>query len=186
MLPVSALEKNDAEMAAADIMNSICGWKQSADTPFLSDSVAVKPYLDIFGDAAEQLAERLSFRIGNCKITDHTAVVDLSVSAVDIGHSVEQILLKSVGYLAIQQFYGADPDLNTFLGDRVRDIIADLPAITTHTSVYLVLGGDGEWKLDLGDNRNLAFVSALGGGGFHDYMDTMAELLEYHRSPVKS
>jgi hypothetical protein len=107
----------------------------------------------------------MDYRVFAHKITGRTAIVDISVSAVAAGEAVQPLLAQAATYLAFQRLLGNPADLGGYLPGRLALLLAEQPAVTTLASLHLILGGDGAWKLDLSDKRNLPFLDALLGGG---------------------
>jgi len=164
--------------AAAEMLEAVAAWEQGRSLEFLADDPEALAYLATFGGAIEQLAKRMSYEVFAHKITGRTAVVDVKISAVDIGSAARSLLAQSATYIAFQRIMGRPIDLNGYLAARVGVIIPGLNTIATTTSVYMIQGADGVWKLDLSDQRNLHLLNAMCGGGILPYITAIETLLE--------
>jgi hypothetical protein len=163
--PVGAAEPAPEDVVAA-LMEEIRGW----------DAVAVAAVVDEvlpggYGETATETAllpllARLEYTLGNTKITGSAAEVDIAVTAPDIKGFAGDIAAEAMGLAAIKRLTGLPVDVEKYVSDRVAKAVADenLTTIKTDTTVHLRRGGDGAWRLDVTELRNLDFLGALSGG----------------------
>ena len=162
--------------AVRGMLETISTWEQGEIPDFLAEEPDAQAYLNTFGGVIEQLAGRVSYEVHAHKITGYTAVVDVGISAVDIGGAVGVLLTQSATYLAFQRVMGRPADLNGYLSSRTVAVIPELNTIAAEASAYMILGADGEWKLDLSDQRNLGLLNAMCGGGILPYITAIETL----------
>jgi hypothetical protein len=175
--PASADIPNPSE-AAREMLESIVTWEQGRTLDFFAGNPDIQTYLSTFGGVIEQLAKRINYEVYAHKITAHTAVVDVRISAVDIGAAARSLLAQSATYIAFQRLMGRPADLNTYLSARAGVIIPELHTIATTTSIHMIQGADSAWKLDLSNQENLHLLNAMCGGGILPYITAIETLLE--------
>jgi hypothetical protein len=163
--PVWAADPTPGDAVVA-LMEEIRDW----------DAVAVAAVVDEvlpggYGETATETAllpllARLEYTLGNTKITGGAAEVDIAVTAPDIKGFAGNIAAEAMGLAAIKRLTGLPVDVKKYINDRVAKAVADenLTTIKTDTTVYLRQGGDGVWRLDMTELRNLDFLGALSGG----------------------
>ena len=161
-----AAEKGDPALAAAAFLEEIKGW----DGAF-ARSVGDALFPVSGGDALLEMAARpilakLDYRMGNSKIEDNYASVDLSITAADVKDAVRDLVVEAAGLSAIRHFTGLPIDVEKYVADKLTGIFAEdnLLTISTDCTMYLIMGGDGQWKLDLSDPKNLGLLNAAAGG----------------------
>lgn len=122
---------------------------------------------------------KLEYSFGNSKVTGNRAVVDMTVTAADIGSTVETVLKQAAGLLIISRIFGVSIDIGEFVLEQMEKTLGNesLTMVTTNTTVYLILGGDGKWKLDLSEEGNFGFLKALSGGAA-DLEEPVMRILE--------
>ena len=164
--------------AAEDILEAISTWEQGDAIDFLSDVDDAGAYLVTFGGVAEQLAARMSYQVHTGRVTGRTAVVDVTVSAVNVGDIANPLLTQSATYLAFSRIMNRPADLNVFIADRSQVLVENALTISIHTSMHLILGTDGQWRLDLSNEDNLMFLNALCGGGILPHITAIESIIE--------
>jgi len=162
--------------AATEILEAITTWEQGDSLDFLSDD-EVLAYLTTFGGVAQQLVERMSYQVHAGMVDGRTAVVDVTITAVNVGDMAGSLLTQSAAYLAFARFLNRPPDLNAYISARAEVLIDEMHTISMPTSIHLIMGGDGQWKLDLSNEGNLMFLNALFGGGILPYINIIEALI---------
>lgn len=113
------------------------------------------------------ITERVSYKIGESRIDGDNAMVDISVTAVDAQKAVNSVMPGAVAHLAAMQLTGKDiSNPEKIIAEYAADNIKwdSLPTIKTDTTLYLVMGADGDWKVDVSNPDNIDFVNAVSGG----------------------
>ena len=170
--------------ATEEILEAITTWEQGDSLDFLSEEEELQAYLATFGGVMEQLAQRMSYQVHAGMVDGRTAVVDVTITAVNAGEMAGPLLTQAATYLAFQRLMGREPDLNAHLAARAAVLIEGMYTISTPTSVHLIMGGDGEWKLDLSNEENLMFLDALCGGGILPHINAIEALMNHMGTPA--
>ncbi|MDL2233162.1 hypothetical protein LJC63_06230 [Ruminococcaceae bacterium OttesenSCG-928-L11] len=162
----SAAEVATPEAAVTAFMDSVREWDAAAASAFLGDAVPGN-YADILCNLVlAPTLEKLDYTLGNSRITGRSAVVDISVTAADLKGCAGDLLAEAAGCAALAKLTGLPIDVEQYVTGRMETYMHpdNLTTIRTDTSVYLLLGGDGAWSIDVTDLRNLRFLEALTGG----------------------
>lgn len=170
--------------AVISLMEEIRGWDADAAASMLDETVP-GGYGETFGSIALlPLLAKLDYTLGNEKITGRSAQVDLAVTAADIKGFAGDIAAEAVGFAALKKLTGLPLDVDSYVAGRVSSALAadSLTTIKTDTTVYLLQGGDGVWKLDMTDLRNLDFLKALT-GGFVEFEEPLRALFSIEEVP---
>lgn len=113
------------------------------------------------------ISERLSYEIGEYEIDGDKATVSVSVTAVDAQSAINSVMPRAVAHLAAMQLTGKDvSNPEKILAEYAADNIKwdEIPTIEKNSTLYLVKGADGEWKVDAANPENLDFANAISGG----------------------
>ena len=158
-LTAYALEPDPKE-AAANIIESIKG----IDLQSASFADNENKYLSIIQqNVFPAMLSKIEYAIGNAKVSGRSAMVDIKITSADIDGICADILAKTAKALFLKNILSLSVDIDGFLINQINNSLSaeQLKTISTNTTVYLVPGGDGQWKLDLSDKRNLLFFNAL-------------------------
>lgn len=152
--------------AVISLMEEIKAWDAVAAASLLDEAVPGGYGEAISTTALLPLLAKLEYTIGNEKISGRTAQVDLAITAADIKDFAGEIASEAVGFAALKKLTGLPLDVDAYITGRVTSALSGdhLTTIKTDTTVYLLQGGDGIWKLDMTELRNLDFLEALTGG----------------------
>ena len=167
--PPAAPEDDGAEAAkkaVADLLDSLKNWDEDAIDRLMADLVPDGSLPPTYKKVVRPIFESIDYTIGNAKVDGDTAVVDVAVTTVDARSALNKVLSGAVTYVAARQLMGASGTPEEHLIDYLADKIdwRNLSTIRTNTSVYLIRGGDGGWKVDASDADNLDFLNAITGG----------------------
>ncbi|MCL2057137.1 MAG: hypothetical protein FWH02_07990 [Oscillospiraceae bacterium] len=169
--PVTAQEQppnppNPAAAAAA-FLDGIKAWDgafaNSLSETLFTDGSGADAILAV---AMVPILDKLDYRVGNAKTEGLTAEVDLTITAADVKDAVRDLVVEAAGLMALRHFTGLPIDVEKYALNRLADILREdnLLTVSTNCTMYLIMGGDGEWKIDLSDARNLTVLNAAGGG----------------------
>lgn len=166
------------EESVKTFMEHILGWKPDQAAALLSDTLEYREVVDACEQSAKPLLERLEYTVGNSRIEENTAEVDIAVTAADIREPMRQILADALACAAVRSLMKLPFDADAFLAARIIQALdaENLTTIKTNATVHLIRGGDGDWKLDLSNPDNLNFAEAIT-GGLLDYAQTANALL---------
>lgn len=112
------------------------------------------------------ITERMTYTVGNSKVDGDTAMVDVSITAVDAKSALNSVLAGAAAYTALQRAGGNTENPEDLFARYIAEHVDwdKAATIKTDATVHLVKGGDGEWKLDTGNPDNLQLANALSGG----------------------
>ncbi|MDR2909577.1 MAG: hypothetical protein LBU86_06820 [Oscillospiraceae bacterium] len=108
---------------------------------------------------------RIEFEAGPAKITGDTAMVDVSVTAVDIGGALGDLSVDAAGYLLTCSMDNTEPDWGAFLAGYMDIMdVEGLLRVNRRSTAHLIKDAGGKWRLDAGNPENLDFYNAVTGG----------------------
>lgn len=170
LCPVTAAAPNQDIPSPHDAATAFMNQLKDLDTAPIQAAIdAAVP--GQYGETACQLVltpvlSRLEYELGSFRSDGRTAAVDLSITAADMKVIASDIAAQAIGCAAIRQWTGLPLDVESYVTARITAVLesGSLTTIRTNTTLYLTLGGDEQWKVDLSDLRNLDFLEALTGG----------------------
>lgn len=156
------------EEAAEKIMRQISKLDAEQVKELTDEYFAGQEIPEEYYSLLKPMSERVSYKIGNYSVDGDTAMVDVSVTAVDAQSAVNSVMPGAAAHIIVMQMTGKDVS-------HPEQILADyaaaniewdtLPTIRTDATLYLIMGADGEWKVDASNPDNLGFLNAISGGG---------------------
>jgi hypothetical protein len=189
LLPLIAMPVWAADSAPEDavvaLMEEIRGWDAVAAAAIVDEVLPGEYGQTATETALLPLLARLEYTLGNSKITGSAAEVDIAVTAPDIKDFAGDMAAEDLGLAAIKRLTGLPVYVEKNVNDRVAKAVADenLTTIKTDTTVYLRRGGDGVWRLDMTELRNLDFLEALS-GGLLAFEEPLRSLFEGETTPA--
>jgi hypothetical protein len=164
-LPAAAAPVSAPAEILAETLQAVKNWTPPPEKPldWPAELDYVWHFVPLLGDALPPLLQRLEYELGGSRIVGTTAVVDLQMTAPDVRGLCREMGSEAATMLAVGKLLGAPVDLSSAFRRRLRAAAAaeELRTVSTQTSVYFVTGGDGRWKIDLSDPRNLDFFGAF-------------------------
>lgn len=174
------------EGAVAELLHGAKEWDIPAVDAHLPDGTSISgrvpPALE---DTLSAILQRMEYRVGRSTVTGDAATVDVDITTVDAEGTVNEAVGKAVGTIAKRQLAGQPVDDYAAVIEEVLASIdiSSLPTTTIAATAHMVMGGDGEWKLDLSDEKNLPLFNAMTGGAM-DLADRLKEMAETYDIPL--
>ena len=134
----------------------------------------------IFTDAYRQVLAsalaRLEFEPGSERVTGNTAIVDVSVIAVDMSAALGDISADAARFLHGSAAEDTDPNWASFLEQYINIMDVDgLIRIRRTTTAHLIQDSEGQWRLDTHNPANRGFYNVVS-GGLIDILDVLGEV----------
>ena len=133
-------------------------------------------FTDAYRGVLVPAVTRLEYNTRVERITGNSAIVEVSVYAVDFGLALGSLTESASNYLAHAQLEGITPDWPQFLAEhvsRLENIDTLLRAMRT-APVHLVADSNDNWLFEAGNPENRDFYNAVSGG----LLDILEYLLE--------
>jgi predicted small lipoprotein YifL/flagellar basal body rod protein FlgB len=164
------------EGAMTGLLKSAKEWDAEAINEFLPEGSVVAGYVPAgFEGTVSSLLSRTEYEVYDAEIDGDTAAVELELTAVDAEKALQDAAAGLIAEITISQFKGQAVDYSALIGETVKGIDIDsLPTVTKTATAHMVLGEDGEWKLDANNEANLPLLNAATGGA----VDMAKELTE--------
>lgn len=153
--------------AVSEILESAKNWDTDAAAAFLPEGTTLEQYVPVaLHDSLAQALSRMEYEVTGLSEDAGRAEVQLNITAVDAESAMNDAIVSAAAYVAKQKLAGNDIEDYSALAEVVADSIdiAGLPTKTSPATAYMVETGDGTWRLDLSDDRNLPLLNAASGG----------------------
>lgn len=163
----SAPDASTPDGAAEILLEKVSDLDNETIRALASQYFSVEQLPEAFYSLLEPMSKRVTYKIGNFKIDGDSAVVDVSITSVDAQKALHSIMPGAVAHLAALQISGKDiSEPEKILSEYAAKNIKwdELPTIKTDSTLYMVKGADGEWKVDASNPDNLGFANAISGG----------------------
>lgn len=155
------------DRAADKLLSNINELDDAQIDQLAQEYFSMQQFPEEYYDLIKPIAKRVTYKIGSAKIDGDKAAVDVSISAIDAQSAFNSVVPGAIAHLAALQITGKDiSSPEKILAEYAAKNIKwdELPTIKTDSTLYLVIGADGEWKVDTNNPDNLEFVNAISGG----------------------
>ena len=119
------------------------------------------------------LITRIEFNARAQRILGDTAIVDVSVYAVDLRSALGDLRENAANYLLHRQLENTEPNWAEFLSEHISRLedTDSLMRVMRTAPAYLLMDSQGNWVFDAQSPDNAAFYNAVSGG--------LPELIEF-------
>ncbi|MCL2857287.1 MAG: hypothetical protein FWE19_06160 [Oscillospiraceae bacterium] len=134
-------------------------------------------FTDAYRGVLVPAVTRLEYNTRVERASGSSAIVEVSVYAVDFGLALGDLTESASNYLAHIQLEGGTPNWPQFLGEHVSRLenMDSLIRVMRTAPAHLVADSQGNWLFEAGNPENRDFFNAVS-GGLLDILDLLWEL----------
>ena len=138
-------------------MASAAQWSTPAEGTIFSDA---------YRGVLVPVITRIEFDTRVERIDGSTAIVDVSVYAVDLRTALGDLSENAANYLLHRELEEGDPDWVAFLSEHMSRLedVDSLIRMRRTAPAHLVMDGNGSWLFEAGNPDNTNFYNAVSGG----------------------
>ena len=134
-------------------------------------------FTDAYRSVLVPAVTRLEYNTRVERITGSSAIVEVSVYAVDLSLALGNLTESASNYLAHVQLEGTMPDWPQFLTEHISRLenVDSLLRVMRTAPAHLVADSNGNWLFEAGNPQNRDFYNAVS-GGLLDMLDVFLEM----------